>query len=710
VWEGDDGHDVGEQPVVRIRLFGGVSAATDDGEQVSAGAARTQTVLAALAISPGVAVPAARLVDLVWGDDPPATAAKTLQWHIAQLRKSLGMETIARIGAAYRLDVAGDAVDVARFQRHLRAGDVDAALAEWTGEPLAGLDAPGLSAAVEGLTEQWLGAVEASLSHRAQTGPQAVIGPLTELTARYPFREGLWAALITALYQTGRQHDALAAYRSARRRLAEELGAEPGPRLRELESQILNHDERLGPHSPIRTDRSRRGNLPQPLDSLISRDAELTAIGLAIGRSPLVTLVGPGGMGKTRLALAAARAAAERGWGAWLVELAELTAPGDVPRAVADALGVTEHQGLTLTQSVVSVLRSRAETLLIVDNCEHVMDGAAGIIRAIIERCPRVRVLATSRERLALTGEELIEAGPLDPGGAGAELFEARALAVDPAFDRQAHRADVETICRRLDGIPLAIELAAARTRSLAPPDLLARLDTSFRLIYGSERASPKRHQTLRATFQWSYDLLTPPEQELLRRLSVFAGPFSLSAAENVGRTTDAGVIVSSLVDRSMLLATAGPFGRRFRFLETTRQFAAGHLRDSGQAGQFAQRHALWCLGEVTHLHGLLTGPAEIEGVARLSELWPSLRSAVDWACVNGDPGLAHELSRPVATEIALRGRHEIADWAVRILAATASPDEDVHAFWLLWAAERYQQNGNHEGYERLVGLSRRAG
>jgi len=235
---------------VRIRLLGEVGAETDRGEPLDVGPAKCQAVLAALALSAGTAVPVWRLVDVVWGDDPPRTADRTLQSYLTRLRKSLGPGSIMRSGAAYRLAVPADSVDVLRFQRRLDAGDIDAALAEWTGLPLAGLTVPGLAATVDGLVERWLGAVEADLERRVETSAPAAIGPLTELTASYPFREGLWALLMTALYRAGRQADALATYRTARQNLAEHLGVEPGPRLRELESLVLGHDERLAAGRP----------------------------------------------------------------------------------------------------------------------------------------------------------------------------------------------------------------------------------------------------------------------------------------------------------------------------------------------------------------------------------------------------------------------------------------------------------------------------
>jgi DNA-binding SARP family transcriptional activator len=239
--------------VVEIRLFGGVRATGDGGTPVDVGPAKCQTVLAALALSAGSAVPVSRLVEIVWGAQPPRTADKTPQSYVTRLRKGLGADAIARTGAAYRLDLDADDVDVTRFQRLLAAGDVEAALGEWTGTPLAGLDAHGLTATVDALVEQWLGAVELHLARRVETDAPAAIGSLTELTANHPFREGLWALLMTALYRVGRQADALAAYRRARHHLVEALGVEPGPRLRELEASILGHDERL------RVDRSSRG-------------------------------------------------------------------------------------------------------------------------------------------------------------------------------------------------------------------------------------------------------------------------------------------------------------------------------------------------------------------------------------------------------------------------------------------------------------------
>ena len=273
------------EPALSIRLFGGISAVTETGELADVGSAKCQTVLAALALSAGSPVPLARLIELVWGTEPPATAERTLQSYIARLRRTLGPELITRHGRSYRLNLPPTAVDVGRFQDHLDQGRLADALAEWVGEPLDGLDAPGLAPTLSALSERRLAAVEADLERRLEADPVTVIGELTELTAQHPFREGMWALLMTALYRVGRQADALAAYRSARHQLAEELGLEPSPRLQELEAMILGHDQRLSP--PTRSD-------PAPLER----------------PSGTVTFaIGPAGTGKTYLAIALAVAA-----------------------------------------------------------------------------------------------------------------------------------------------------------------------------------------------------------------------------------------------------------------------------------------------------------------------------------------------------------------------------------------------------------------
>ncbi|MGI9612462.1 MAG: AfsR/SARP family transcriptional regulator [Acidimicrobiales bacterium] len=868
--------------LVQIRLLGGIEAVRDEGDPIDVGPPKCQALLAALALSVGSAVPVSRLVELVWSDDPPRTAEKTLQSYVTRLRKALGPDSIERTGVAYRLTMDPASIDVERFKRHLAAGQVDAALAQWTGTPLAGLDTGGLTGAVDGLVEQWLGAKEANLGQVVQDDPAAGVAALTELTARYPFREGLWALLMTALYRDGRQADALGAYRRARQHLVEELGVEPGPRLRELEALVLGQDHRLdavplmvaavpagtvtfgfsdvegssrlwaadrkqmaialarhdeivravatnhqgyvfatggdsfgvafnragdaagwavelqravsderwpegyeirlriglhtgeaeergndyfgpavnlaariatagnggqtlvsgvtasildrcdlhdlgayrldgtvadvqvfqlgdGDHPRLRTDETQHGNLPRRTGNLLGRDDDLDAAARAMTAGPIVTLVGPGGIGKTRLALAAARVAeVDLPGGAWLAELADIAASADVPRAVAEVLDVTQSSSRTITESIVAHLQT-TRALLVLDNCEHVVDGAASLANSIASGCPDVTVLATSREGLGLVDEQLVVVGPLDAEGPAVELFAERARSADQGFDVDAERDVVIEICRRLDGVPLAIELAAARVRSLSPGDLVARLDDRLRLLTGGRRRSVERHRTLRATIQWSYDLLTPAEQALLRRLSVFAGSFDLAAAEAVTADeelpiADVNRLLGDLVERSMVAVESGAYGRRFRVLETMRQFGAEHLSEAGSTDRISARHAAFVRNEVERLGGLLTSNAEVEGATRLAELWPNFRVAVDWALTVGDHDLAAALLRPIALQMFVRrGFSEIVDWTERLLVITPPEDQETVAFAILWAAMHYSMTQQREHLRQLI-------
>lgn len=688
-------------PAVRIRLLGGVEVVDGNGAAVDIGAGKCRALLAALALQPGTAVPDWRLIDLLWGEQPPRTAVRTLQSYIARLRGGLGATRIVRSGAAYRLDVPADAVDVIRFGRRVEAGDLAGALAEWTGDPLAGVPVPGLAAAVDGLVERWLGAVEADLAARVDADAAATVGPLTELSARYPFREGIWALLMTALYRVGRQADALAAYRTARQRLIEHLGVEPGPRLRRLELAILGQDHRIGgERRPEPVDR-----LPRRAVRLLGRDGDLDLVGRALAESPVVTLVGPGGIGKTTLAVAAAqRVRLEHG--TWLVDLTEITNDQDVPQAVAAAVGVEEGPGRSLRASIVLALSS-LRALLVLDNCEHVVDGAARLAQAVADGCPQVRVLATAREPLGLShGHERLVAVPsLPAAGAGADLFTERANALTAASATGAAREVIEEICRRLDGLPLAIELAAAQTVSHTPQEIRERLDNQLGLLVGGRRTGADRHRTMRAAIQSSYRLLTVAEQELLQRLSVCTGPVDRAGASAVaaGSGLDVNDVLHRLVQRSMVSAEPGPFGQRFRLLEPVRQFAAEHLTAGPAAAPAQAAHIRYVRERVTSLHDQLTGPAEVQGVARLDELWPNLRVAVDRAFACGDYRLAHDLFRPICTEAARRHRHEIGQWAQRLLEQAPAEDRPRVVAGLITAVSRYHLRQDPAGFDTLV-------
>ena len=357
-------------------------------------------------------------------------------------------------------------------------------------------------------------------------------------------------------------------------------------------------------------------------------------------------------------------------------------------------------------------LQSRP-TLLILDNCEHVIDGASELATAIAQGCPMVRVLATSREALGIDDEQLLPVAPLDPVGPAAELFNERARAVCVTFDAAASRVDVEEICRRLDGIPLAIELAAARSRTLSPQDLVARLGDRLHLLTGGHRNSADATGRcappsggpmsclLRLNRSFFGGCRSSPGRSTLRPPRGLPKRLRRSLMVQVWRLSM--TCLGELVERSMLLVESGRFGRRFRLLETIREFAAEQLAAGDDSFLIAGRHAQWCLDQVIRIHRLLIGPSEAEGVARLGELLPNLRSGFDWACAAGGRELADALVRPVVGEINLRQQTEISDWAERILALTPPADTDNVAFWLVCVTYRCRQSGDHDRYERLV-------
>ncbi len=695
--------------MIEVRVLGGVRAVAD-GVELDLGPPKSRLVLAALALNHGEPVTVPRLVDLVWGESPPSTAPKILQGYVSRLRKALGAAAITTVGAAYRLERHVD-VDATRFARLIVGGDVDRGLAAWDGAPLAGLDPVGLQPAVDGLVERWLDATEQQLAALAEDDPAVAVSPLVELTEAHPFREGLWAALVLALARTGRQADALATYQRARERLVDELGIDPGERLRTAQARVLAGDVGpvVQPRRPAATVASagREGidRLPAVPD-LLGRDEDVEVVLGALRTATLVTLLGPGGIGKTSLAVTIARAWYERTGGR--VELVELEEVGDseeVVTAVAEALGVAEPADGDLVGAAVAATVARP-TLVVLDNCEHVLAGAAAVAAAFAGGPQTTHLLATSRERLGAVREHLHPVEPLDPAEEGTALFLRRAAAVVPGLDLEPDRTTVEELCRQLDGVPLAIELAAARVRSLTPTQVLERLGDRFRLLAVRGAGSP-RQTTLEGAVAWSHDLLDGDERQLFARLSVFTGPFDLAAAEAIGAddgldAIDVDRLLGDLVERSMVATVDGPTGRRFRLLETLRQFAAARLDEAGATRDVEARHASWTLRQTALIGELLAGPDEFEGVTRLDELWPHLRSALDRALARGDVALATDLVRPVVTEVGMRRRGEIGAWAEQILAA-GLPDDDAVLFWLTWALHRPMQSGNRVAFEALV-------
>ena len=451
---------------------------------------------------------------------------------------------------------------------------------------------------------------------------------------------------MTALYRSGRQAEALRAYTEAHDRLVDEVGIDPGPALRELEGRILAQDPLLAPPGPASPQAVAApvatGNLRQQLSSFVGRQIELEELAEAVRRSRLVTLVGPGGVGKTRLAVeAAGRLREEHRDGAWLVELASITEAEGVAPAVAGALGAGAAAlggpgpPASTVEMIVRYLAGQS-LVVVLDNCEHVVDQAAVVADALVGALPGLRLIATSREPLGVRGEVLVPVGALAPPAA-VELFVDRARAVRPGFAADERTGPVvNDICRRLDGLPLAVELAAARLRSLTLATLAERLDDRFRLLTAGARTALPRQQTLRAVVDWSYDLLFEDERRLFARLSVFAGGCDLDAAEAV--CADEGVpvgeildVLSRLVDKS--LVTAPDTGRETRFsqLQTLWQYGRGRLSESGELDAMCARHGAYYRQLAEDAHEGLRGAAGPTWRERLTLDLGNLRAALDW-------------------------------------------------------------------------------
>ena len=593
--------------------------------------AKQRAVLAALLLAhrDGV-VSAERLIDELWGDDPPATAVKSLQVHVSQLRRLLGDgQPIVTRPTGYAVELAPGALDLERFERALddgrrlrAAGDLGGAVAAlragldlFRGAPLADVELLGrLSAEGARLEGVRLAALEDRVELDLALGEHAaVIAELESLVAEHPYRERLHAHLMLALYRAGRQADALDAYRRARTVLVEELGIDPGPELQRLEAAVLAQDAALeldAPPAPRRPAAAAAPSLPAPPTGLVGRAAELDAVSAVLREHRLVTILGPGGVGKSRLALELAhRLAGDFRDGARFVALAAIDARDRLDAELAQAV---DDDG--------------AERLLVLDNFEQLVD-AAPAVSDLLARAPGVRVLVTSQAALRISGEREVPLAPL-AGEPAVELFIARAR--DAAPDDPA----VAELCARLDGLPLAIELAAARTRLLAPAAILERLGGRLDLLTGGPRDAPTRQRTLRAAIEWSHDLLSAGEQETFARLAVFAGGWSVEAAEAVlGDVLDT---LEALVDRSLVVRS----GERFGMLESIHAFARERLADDAVRA----RHAAWALELAEAAADALEGPESAAWVRRLDVDHENLVAAAEWAIAGGDAETAQRL------------------------------------------------------------------
>ena len=557
---------------VEFRLLGDVDVRLDD-RRLDIGHARQRCVLAALAVDVNRPVPVDQLIDRVWADQPPHRARNALAGYLSRLRNLLldadGV-ALAREPGGYLLKSDSLSVDLHRF-RHLAsqargtddpvdaAAIFDRALALWHGEPFASLDTPWINDVRTALEAERLSVALDRNDAALRAGRHAELIPqLAAALHAHPLDERLAGQLMLAQYRSGRQADALDTYRQMRELLVEELGVDPGPSLRQVHQQILDGDHEV-PARVVRTlDRPAVVDLPRRATSFVGRDQEMERVTTAFREGPLVTLTGVGGVGKTRLALEAAWRDQKRfADGVWVCELAPLDASEAVSHAIAATLWLQQQQGLGIEETVIEYLRTR-ELLLVVDNCEHVLDAAAALLGQIVQHCPRISVLATSREALGIEGERVVLVPPL-PVLDATRLFADRARASRPDFDLDNEPVGaVAEICRRLDGLPLAVELAAARMRAMSSLDVARRLD-GLRLLSGGARGALPRQQSLAATIDWSYRLLTEPEQSLFMRLSVFAGGWDLEADHGVSGTDGASEddtleLLTGLIDKSMVM------------------------------------------------------------------------------------------------------------------------------------------------------------
>jgi predicted ATPase/DNA-binding SARP family transcriptional activator len=680
---------------MRFGLLGPLATWTADGRLAEVPEAKVRALLADLLIHLGRPVPVDRLIDDLWGDELPVHPAGALQLKVSRLRQALenaepgGGELVAFRSRGYLLRAEPDALDEHRFAALLeragatgddrdRAGLLADALALWRGPPLADFaDALFAQAAIARLEEQRLAAVEELAEARLALGEHRLLaGELGELVARHPLRERLRGAHMLALYRAGRQAEAVESYGELRGRLADDLGLDPGPELAALYRAILEQAPGLRPGQAPPTLAARpRTNLPATLTDVVGRAAAVTELRALLAERRLVTLTGPGGVGKTRLALeTAAQAAGGFPDGAWLAELAGLTptgtgTPADVVMAV---LGIRDDSARDPAGQLAEALRS-SRMLLILDNCEHLADQAAELAVRLLQAAPGLRILVTSREPLRLAGEVVWAVPALElPGPAACEqpaglarfsavrLFVMRAGASAPGFRLDEGNAGaVAALCRRLDGIPLALELAATRVRALGVHELLARLDDRFRLLVTGPRDAPPRQQTLRAVIDWSWDLLTDPERLVLRRLAVTAEGCGLEAAEAICAEDGLEVlaVVARLVDRSLVTVADGPDGPRYRLLESVAAYGLQRLHQAGEFRQVHIRHRRYYEDFAERAAARLRGHDQRSWLRRLDAETANLRSSLGSAVKAGDAGAALRMVNALAWYWFLRGR-----------------------------------------------------
>src|ERR1700722_2346392 len=725
----------GDNGRVQVAILGPLEVSDDGGAPVVISGARLRDLIVRLALAGGRPVSTSELGDAVWGDEPPADLANALQTLVSRARRALGgAQAVEQSAAGYRLAIRADDVDAFRFQRLLAEGQTDEAMGLWRGPALA--DAGEFAAPqAQRLERLRLDALVARLAGEVAEDPAGGnVALLEALVASHPLDEKLTGLLMRALAASGRQADALAAYGAIRGRLADELGIDPGAELQAVHLEVLRGEAAAqavlaansagtGNGSAASADAipggpRARTNLRAQLTSFVGREDDVARVLKALEQYRLVTLVGPGGTGKTRLATEVAAVAAVGGAdgssaggedvsdGVWLAEIASVTDPADVPQSVLSSIDLRDPRLLLdgAQRAGSRDARSRlldglvdAHALLVLDNCEHLIDACAHLADELLRHCPGLRIVATSREPLGITGESLLSIAPLSqpvPGVPAQEavgfpavrLFAERAAAVSPGFEVDDQTAAlVIDIVRRLDGLPLAIELAAARLRTLPLAEIARRLNDRFRLLTGGSRTALPRHRTLRAVVEWSWDLLTPEERLLAERFAVFpagatpgavaavcAGPGGPATGRADVDPDDVDDLLSSLADKSLLQpvreaqgeAAREAGGARLRMLETVREYGSEQLAGRGELAELLRRHAVHYSALMAEAAPRLLTRDQVTWLPVVKADRDNILAALRYWCDAGDAWEALTLAVGVSGMAMLLGNYaDITDW-----------------------------------------------
>jgi len=653
-----------------------------DGSLVALGGPKQRALLAYLVLRAGEPVSIGTLVEAVWGSDAPDGAVRSLRTYTSNLRRLLGSGIDMKGGqGAYSITLRSIETDVDLFRQAVIEGGnseeldesrriLESALDLWRGPFLVDIDRPWVQEESSGLDVEHRAAVARWAEVTIAAGePEAVIPRVQQLVAESPLDERMGGLLMRALYVSGRQADALAVYRSLRSGLAEELGVEPGPELKKLEEQILLHDQSMAETEP-------GWLLPAPASDLVGRSVEIEDLMARIQQVRLLTLTGPGGVGKTRLATEVGRRIIEGH--NQPVFFADLSAVGDesaVDAVLAASAGVQPHPDTATLTGLIEYLRPRT-SLLIVDNCEHLAGTVARSIAALARGCPDLTILATSRSPLYVDGEiewrtpslalpnasdgsiDVLEKWP------AVRLLIQRAPSSFRATDTNIH--DIVELCIQLDGLPLALELAASRLGSMTPAEIVATLGTRLSLSR-SDSPDESRHATLDATIGWSYDLLTDDARALLVRLGVMSGRFLLEdvlavCGTGTEESHDMRSRLSTLVDRSLVLAETSGARTRYRLLETIRRFCLQHL--GGEERELRACHADHFARVAEIEGGRLLTPSEAEAVVELSSAHDNLRGAISWAMETGDTYVASRIVAALPDAAYWRFRNELTGWS----------------------------------------------